>query len=54
MCTSRYGAEYARFVFTLPEPLARCLLRHAGIDEPVWITLGACKLRYVTSFELFL
>jgi hypothetical protein len=38
----RRGQDYAEFVFTLPEPMARFLhqrarflLRHAGIDEPV-------------------
>jgi hypothetical protein len=50
--SERYGPDYAGFVFTLPEPMARCLdhrarylLRHAGIDEPVtweppfdWVT----------------
>ena len=46
------GQDYAEFVFTLPEPMARCLhqqasvlLSHAGINEPVtweppfgWVT----------------
>ena len=50
--SERYGPDYAGFVFTLPEPMARYLdhrarylLRHAGIDEPVtweppfdWVT----------------
>ena len=38
----RRGQDYAEFVLTLPEPMARCLhqqarslLAHAGIDEPV-------------------
>lgn len=38
----RRSQDYGKFVFTLPEPMARCLhqqarslLAHAGIDEPV-------------------
>ena len=51
-CPDRDRQDYAKFVFTLPEPLARFLdhrarflLRHAGIDEPLsweppfgWVT----------------